>query len=176
MNTNLVKIFVVAVVAVLTLGVVGVAYAQTPTQDAGTGSGSGWMGGRGSRSSMGAGNMGTGDGILHDYMIAAYAEKLNIPAADLEAQLSQGETMSQIAASTGLTVDQFRTLMVEARTQAIDQAVASGTLTQEQADWMKSRGAGQMAGGQMGNGRGMHGAGQGQFANPDCPNYTQTNP
>jgi Spy/CpxP family protein refolding chaperone len=176
MNTNLVRIFVVAVVAVLALGAVGVAYAQTPTQEAGTDSGSGWMGGSGSRGNMGAGQMAAGDGILHDYLIAAYAEKLNIPAADLEARLSQGETMSQIAASTGLTIDQFRTLMVEARTQAIDQAVTGGTLTPEQADWMKLRGAGQMAGGQMGNGRGMRSGGQGQHINPDCPNYSQTNP
>ena len=165
-----VTIMVVTVV-VLALGAAGVAYAQSATQGAGTGFGSGWMGGRGSHSGMGAGNMGTGDGILHDYMIAAYAEKLNIPVAELEARLDQGETMAQIAVSAGLTVDQFRTLMVEARTQAIEQAVADGTLTQEQADWMKQRGAGQ-----MGNGRGMRGGGQGQFTNPDCPYYEQTNP
>ena len=170
-----VTIMVVAVV-VSALGAVGVAYAQTPTQGGGTGFGSNWMGGRGSRGGMGAGNLATGEGILHDYLIAAYAEKLNIPAADLEARLGQGETMSQIAASTGLTVDQFRTLMIEARTQAIAQALKDGKLTQKQADWIKQRGAGQMAGGQMGNGRGMRGAGQGQFANPDCPYYSQTNP
>ena len=170
-----VTIMVVTVV-VLALGAAGVAYAQTANQGVGTGSGSGWMGGRGSRGGMGAGNMGTGDGILHDYMIAALAEELNIPVADLEARLEQGETMAQIAVSTGLTIDQFRTLMVEARTQAIEQAVADGTLTQEQADWMSQRGAGQMAGGQMGNGRGMSGAGQGQFANLDCPYNNQTNP
>ena len=176
MKTNLVKIFVVAVVAVLTLGAVSVAYAQTPAPEAGTGYGSAWMGASGSRGNMGAGRMAVGDGILHEYLIAAYAEKLNIPVADLEARLSQGETMSQIAASTGMTFDQFRTLMVEARSQAIDQAVAAGTLTQEQADWMKLRGAGQMAGGQMGNSRGMRSGGQGQHANPDCPNFSQTNP
>jgi uncharacterized protein YidB (DUF937 family) len=170
-----VTLMVVAIV-VIALGAVGVAYAQSPSQGAGTGSGSGWMGGRGSRGGMGAGNMSDNDGILHDYMIAAYAEKLNISVADLEARVDQGETMSQIALSTGLTVDQFRTLMVEARTQAIEQAVADGTLTQAQADWMSQRGAGQMAGGQMGNGRGMSGAGQGQFANPDCRYNNQTNP
>jgi len=161
----------VAAVVVIALGAVGVAYAQSSSQGTGTGSGSGWMGGRGSHSGMGAGNMGTGDGILHDYMITAFAEELNIPVADLEARLEQGETMAQIAVSTGLTIDEFRTLMVDARTQAIGQAVVDGTLTQEQADWMSQRGAGQ-----MGNGRGMHGAGQGQFANPDCPYYDQTNP
>jgi len=170
-----VTIMVIAVV-VLVLGAAGVAYAQSSSQGTGTGSGSGWMGGRGSRGGMGAGNMGTGDSILHDYMIAAYAEELNIPVADLEARLEQGETMAEIALSTGLTIDQFRTLMVDARTQAIDQAVSDGALTQEQADWMKQRGAGQMAGGQMGNGRGMRSTGQGQFANPDCPYNSQTTP
>jgi hypothetical protein len=170
-----VTIMVLAVV-VFALGSVGVAFAQAPTQGTGTGAGTGWMGGRGSRSNMGASNLADGEGILHDYLIAAYSEKLNIPAADLEARLSQGETMSQIAVSTGLTIDQFRTLMVEARSAALAQAVASGTLTQAQADWMQSRGAGQMAGGMMGNGRGARGLGQGQLANPACPYYSQTNP
>jgi hypothetical protein len=125
---------------------------------------------------LGGANTTAGEGILHDYMIAAYAEKLNLPAADLEARLNNGETMAQIALSEGLTFEQFRTLMVEVRTQAINQAVADGTLTQEQADWMTTRGAGRMAGSQMGNARGMRGSGQGQNANPDCPYYSQTNP
>jgi hypothetical protein len=122
------------------------------------------MGGHGSRSGLGGANTSAGDGILHDYMIAEYAEKLNIPVADLEARLDNGETMAQIALSEGLTFEQFRTLMVEIRTQAIEQALNDGVLTQAQADWMNQRGAGQMAGGQMGNGSGMRGSGQGQFA------------
>jgi hypothetical protein len=109
-------------------------------------------------------------------MIAAYTEALDIPVADLEARLDSGETMSQIAISTGMTLDKFRNLMVEVRTQAIEQALNDGVLTQAQADWMSQRGAGQMAGGQMGNGSGMRGTGQRQFANPNCPYYNQTNP
>jgi hypothetical protein len=66
--------------------------------------------------------------------------------------------------------------MVEVRTQAIEQALNDGVLTQAQADWMSQHGAGQMAGGQMGNGSGMRGGGQGQFANPNCLYYNQTNP
>jgi hypothetical protein len=166
--------FMVVAVVIFTLGAVGVAYAQSPTQAPGTGTG--WMGGRGSGNGLGNANTISGEGILHDYMIAAYAEKLNIPVSDLEARLDSGEMMAQIALSEGLTFEQFRTLMVEVRTQAINQAVADGTLTQEQADWMKQHGAGQMAGGQMGNGRGMRSSGQGQYANPDCPYYSQTNP
>ncbi len=159
-------------VVVFTLGFVGVAYAQSSAPGTGTGLSSGYMGGRGGRGGgMGAGNVVAGEDILHDYLIAAYAEKLNIPVADLEARLSQGETMSEIALSTGLTVDQFQTLMVEARSLAIDQAAADGTLPQEQAEWMKQRGAGQ-----MGTARGMRGVGQWQSTNPDCTYYSQTNP
>ena len=173
MKKFVVTLMVVAVV-VFALSAVGVAYAQSPTQTPGTGTGR--MGGRGSQNGLGGANTTAGDGILHDYMIAAYAEKLNIPVADLEARLDSGETMAQIALSTGLTFEQFRTLMVEVRTQAIEQALNDGVLTQAQADWMSQHGAGQMAGGQMGNGSGMRGGGQGQFANPNCPYYNQTNP
>jgi hypothetical protein len=173
MKKFVVTLMVVAVV-IFALGSVGVAYAQSPTQTPGTGTG--WMGGRGPRGGSGGANTAAGEGILHDYMIAVYAEKLNIPVADLETRLDQGETMSDIALSTGLTFEQFRTLMIEVRTQAIEQALNDGVLTQAQADWMEHHGAGQMAGGQMGNGRGMHTSGQGQYANPDCPYYSQTNP
>jgi hypothetical protein len=61
--------------------------------------------------------------------------------------------------------------MIDVRSQAIDQALNDGVLTQAQADWMKLRGAGQ-----MGAGRGMYGGGQGQFNNPNCPYYNSTTP
>jgi hypothetical protein len=173
MKKFVVTLIVVAVV-IFALGSVGVAYAQSPTQTPGTGTG--WMGGRGSQNGLGVANTAAVEGILHDYMITAYAEKLNIPVANLEARLDSGETIAQIAFSEGLTFEQFRTLMVEVRTQAIEQALNDGVLTKAQADWMEQHGAGQMAGGQMGNGRGMRGGGQRQFANPDCPYYSQTNP
>ena len=99
-------------------------------------------------------------------MIAAYAEALDIPVADLEARLDSGETMSQIALSTGMTLDEFRTLMVEVRTQAIDQALSDGVLTQAQADWLKLHGAGQMAGGQTGNGSGCAAVGRDNTPTP----------
>ncbi len=171
---KIVKITLLVVIAVLAIGTTGVAYAQTPGQASGTAAGV--MGGRGPRGGNGAGTGTAGDGILHDYMIAAYAEALNIPVVDLEARLANGESMSQIALSTGLTLAEFRTLMVDVRTQAIEQALADGVLTQAQADWLKLRGAGQMAGGQMGRGLGMNGAGLGQNANPNCPYFSSTNP
>lgn len=70
--------------------------------------------------------------------------------------------MGQIATSKGLTTEQFSALMVDARNQAIDQAVKAGTLTQAQADWMKQRGAGQMGGIMNGQGQ-AQGQAQGQM-------------
>lgn len=172
MKKVLLSIVVVAVVAVA-LGTAGFAYAQSPTpQTPGSGYGYGAMGGRGARGGMaGLNAAGTQEGLLHDAMIAYFAEKLGITVDELNTRLANGETMAQIAYSKGFTVDQFRTLMTEARNQAIDQALQDGTLTQAQADWMKQHGAGN-----MGGGRGMRGAGMGRNANPNCPYYSQTQP
>jgi hypothetical protein len=182
MNKTLLSIVIVAVVAIA-LGTAGFVYAQAPTPQTpvpGSGYGQGMMAGRGARGGMtlapasragvNQNAAGTQDGLLHDAMIAVYAEKLGISVEDLNARLAKGETMAQIASSKGLTAEQFTALMADARSQAIDQAVKDGTLTSAQADWMKQRGAGMMAGG-----RGMRGADQGRNANPDCP-YYQTNP
>jgi hypothetical protein len=167
---------VIAAVAIIALGTAGFVYAQSTTPQTpvpGIGYGNGMMNGRGGRGGMmGQNAAGTQDGWMHDEMIDAFAEKLGISVDDLNTRLANGETMAQIASSKGLTADQFTTLMADARTQAIDQAVKNGTLTQDQADWMKQRGAGMMNGGR---GRGARGAGQGQYANPGCP-YYQTTP
>jgi hypothetical protein len=127
-------VFTMIVLAAIaaTFGAVGVAYAKGPGQV--TETASGWMGGNGSRNGMGVGYAITGEGPLHDYMISEYAKALNISATDLEAQLDNGETMAQIALSEGLTLDQFRTLMVEVRNQAIVLAVGDGVLNQGRVD------------------------------------------
>lgn len=183
------KKFVLVSVLVATLIVALVAagsvFAQAPTpaapQTPGTGYGRGMMG-----AGMRGAGMGTaaGEGILHDTMISVFAQKLGLSVDELNARLSNGETMAQIAAEKGLTAEQFTALMTDARTQAIDQAVKDGTLTQAQADWMKTRGSamfgnsGMMGAGQRGAGRGMRGSGAGfGTGNPAaCPYFTQTNP
>ncbi len=171
-------VILVVAVAAVALGTVGMVYAQAPTPQApvnGTGYGYGNMG-----AGMRAGRMGqnefagTGEGVLHDALIAAYAKELGISVEDLNARLLAGETLSDIAFAKGLTVEEFQTLRTDVRAQAVAQAVADGTLTQEQAEWMAQRGGGRMMG--AGRGQGMRGTGQGQFSNPDCPYYGQTQP
>ncbi len=159
MKKIIIGIALVAVIGV-SLGTVASVHAQSTTSPVAFSAN-----GRGGR----GGNQGAGtqDGFLHDELIAAYAVKLGISVAQLNARLANGETMAQIAISTGLSLEQFRTLMVEVRTMAVNAAVQNGTLTQEQADWMKLHGAGQAANG----GFGVRGSGLGQYANPDCPYY-----
>jgi hypothetical protein len=157
----------VAAVAVLVLVAAGVAYAQSngPTDDGEFGFG--MMGRRGhmfDQEKVG------GDEVLHDEMMAVFAVKLNIPAADLEERLANGETMAEIAVSLGFSLEDFRAIMLEARNLAIDQALAAGELTEEQAEWMKERGSWMMGQGAGGHGRmGGRGYGDGQFERPGCP-------
>ena len=163
---------ILAVIAVA-LGTAGSVYAQSATPQPGNPvNGYGYGAGRGARGGMISGVAGTQDGLLHDELIAAYSAKLGIPVDDLNTRLAAGETLSQIALSTGLTFEQFSTLVKDVRAEVIAQAVAEGTLTQAQADWMNQHAFGAARGG-----RGMRGgaAGTGLYANPACP-YLQTNP
>jgi len=179
----------VAVLAVLVSVFVfaGMAYAQSANPpvaapDAAYGRG-GMMGGRGGMMAGGRGGMMSAyganvdqDGPMHDTMVAALAEKLGLSVEDINTRLANGETMYQIAASKGLSTADLQALMSDVRAKAIDEMVKDGTLTQEQADWMKQRGGmmgGAGRGGMMG-GRGMHGTGAG--TNPDCPFGTQVTP
>lgn len=84
--------------------------------------------------------------VMHSVMIQSFAEKLNLAAETLEARIAAGETMWQIAEAEGLSLEEFTTVMSEARTQALADAVAQGLITQEQADWMSTRMGGRMMG------------------------------
>jgi hypothetical protein len=184
--------FALAIVATLVIALVTAGFVnaqgttppvpQTPGSGYGYGRGTGMMGGRGMGGNGGAmGNGVVGEGILHDTMISVAAQKLGISVDDLNARLAKGETMAQVASSKGLTAEQFTALMKDARTQAIDQAVKDGKLTQTQADWMKQRG-GAIGNGGMGNGGGMMGGNGGRgmrgngAGNANCPYFSQTTP
>ncbi len=124
------------VVAALVVLGVGVAFAQGPAPYAGNGP-----------------MMQNGGGYLHTYMVTAFAEKLDLKVEDINARLTAGESMYDIALADGVKAEDFSALMVEVRTIAMNAAVKDGVITQEQADWMSSRGFGR--GGMMGgNGTG----------------------
>jgi hypothetical protein len=164
MKKALIIFAVVAAVAV-TFGFAGSVYAQTTQPPVvQPGYGPGMMGGYGPRGGgMMGGARGAGTGFMHDEMVTTFAEKLGISVDDLNARLTAGERMYDIAAEKGMTIEDFTTLMTDVRAKALDNAVADGSLTQEQADFMKTRGAGMMGG-----------RGQGRGAAGGCPFATQS--
>ncbi len=108
---------------------------------------------------------------VHDLMMEAYATELGISVEDLNARTEAGERLSQIALSTGLTIEEFWTLKTEVHASVVEQALAEGLITQAQADLMLQAGSRQMNGG-MGNGN----RGTGMYAGANCPNLTQVTP
>ena len=147
------NILIVAVlgIAVLTFGLAGFAYAQDQTPPTpeypygpnmmndgsgyGRGSGHGMMGGFGGYGMMGSGMYGD-EGPMHEVMIASLADALGLSADEIEARHDAGETIWDIAAAEGLSTEEIQDLMFAAHDSALEDAVANGWLTQEQADWM----------------------------------------
>jgi hypothetical protein len=144
-------------IAVLTLGAAGLAYAQTTTPQGPanppSGYGQGLMGGQGA---YGFGRMGGGmraqgaDGVygpLHDYMASAIEKYFGISADELQAQHDAGKTLWDYAQEKGITSEKFAELMTQVRTEAYNNAVAAGVVTQAQADFMLQRMAQRQAAG-----------------------------
>lgn len=158
----LIAVSVVGVVGALFAAGVAFAQTQTPPAGAGYGRGPGAMpGGRGGmmwgEAPMGGPHLGQGGRgelmLMHTDMVAAFAEALDLEADVINERLAAGETMREIALAEGLSEAEFLSVMQTARAQALTQAVADGVLSQEQADWMLSRGGGMGRG--MGRGMGM---------------------
>lgn len=140
----------IVVIVLVSLSMVGYAYAQTQTPpepeqyapgwraNGGMMGSGGMMGGRWNRNAQGSSE--TGEyGPMHEYMIAAMAQAFNLTPEELESRHDAGETMWEIASAQGMDAEQFQQVMLDARAQALNAAVAAGAITQEQADWMLNR-------------------------------------
>jgi hypothetical protein len=91
--------------------------------------GPGMMGGRGARLARGA-------GIMHDDMISAFADAVDLTVDEVNTRLESGETIREIAIAQGFTEEQLPDLVTQVRQAALDKAVADGDITQAQADLM----------------------------------------
>ena len=98
-------------------------------------------------------------GALHDIMSAAIAAEFGLTVDELEALHADGKTLMDWASEQGLTVEEFESKQQVARSSALEQAVADGLLTQEQADWMLEH---------MGSKGMMGGLGRGGFGLDGC--------
>ncbi|UJF32861.1 hypothetical protein [Paenibacillus hexagrammi] len=66
------------------------------------------------------------------------ATVLGIEESAVQASLQEGKTLLEIATAAGLTEDDFVAKLVAAETAAIDEQVTAGSLTQDQADQIKT--------------------------------------
>ena len=152
MKKLIIGITLVGVIALAAFSAVGVAQAETAEPPATRGGGPGG----GPRGPL------AGDGVLHDYIIANLAAELGITVEELESRLAGGETFMEIALSLGFDFETAREMMANAREAAIEQALADGVITEEEAEFYRSRGTGGPSGGKgAGGGKGPRGG--------DCP-------
>ena len=156
------------IVLVLAFGAAGYVYAQNlfgPSVGYQNGNGDGYGCGGYGRGMMGGyaghrggyGMMGTDEtcGSGHDYMVSALADTLDISAEEIESRLNAGESMPEIAFSEGLSYEEYQALLQSAHDAYLDEAVANGQLSSDQAEWMDERmdeHMDQMWGGGYGNG------------------------
>lgn len=87
---------------------------------------------------------------------AVIAETLGLTVEDLAAAKDEGTRLSDLAEQQGVDLETVMTAVSDARTAAIEAAVADGTLTQDQADSLLSQ-DGHFFGGHGHGGRGGHG-------------------
>ena len=110
----------VLVVASLGLFVVGTAFAQDPTPTRQPAWGRAWGGIR------------QGATVFCD----AVAELLGLTPEELSAEREAGKSLREVAAKQGLDEEELKEALADARAEKLEQAVADGKITQEQADRM----------------------------------------
>lgn len=106
-------------------------------------------------------------------MHQAIADALGISVEELEAAQGEGTSLVELAAELGVDIETVRAAMEAVREDAINQALADGLITEEQAEWLLSRpafgqGNGPLGGHGLGNGNGPVG-GQGPCGDGEGP-------
>jgi hypothetical protein len=86
------------------------------------------------QATYGAG-LGLGLGRSMGGMITSLSDMLGIDVADLRAERQAGKSLADIAAANGVDKDQLVEKATTARQQLLEEKVAAGQITQEQADY-----------------------------------------
>ncbi len=149
---NTLKIAVIATVVVLAIAALGAGFvfAQTPTPPAPWGNGYGMMGSNGGYGMMGQfGQNGddyawmnnmhewmTTTGGMHTIVWNGLAEALDLSPDELNAELTSGKTLTQIAEARDVSQEQLAAVLETSVKAGLDKAVVDGVLTRDQADQM----------------------------------------
>jgi hypothetical protein len=148
------KIAGIAGIIILALAIIGVgfAFAQQPTPSPWGNYGPGGMMGRGGMIG-GYGQDGYGwmngmhqwmtqTGGMHTPVWEGLAKALGMTVEELDAELSSGKTLLQIAEEQNVSQEELAAALEKSVQEGLDQAVADGVLTQEQADALLAHMAG----------------------------------
>jgi hypothetical protein len=147
MNTNFLKVSVIALVVVLALGALGlgVAFAQDPTPDNPFTPG-GMMGGwkqQGDSDWMSAMHTWmTSTGGMHTLVWDSLTNAFDMTSDELYAELNSGKTLAELAEEKGLDRADLVAELESTHQAGLAQAVADEILSQEQADAMLAQMAG----------------------------------
>jgi hypothetical protein len=104
-----------------------------------------WLFGPGLFGFRGHGDLGDGPGpgrhffLFHPDKLSAAADYLGLAEAELREQLAAGKSLAEIAEAEGKAVDGLKQAILDGARSALDEAVASERLTQEQADAIHER-------------------------------------
>lgn len=91
----------------------------------------GMIGGRG-------GMMGGYGGMMGDFfLLDVIAQELGLTVEEVQAELTNGVTIAQLAENHDVAVEDLVAAVSAAHQAYLDQTVADGWMTQEQADWMQ---------------------------------------
>jgi len=72
-------------------------------------------------------------------IVKSVAETLNMTPREIVQDLRQGQSLAEIAQAKGVSIDTLKSAIVDAAKEKLDQAVADGKLTQDQADKIMTR-------------------------------------
>ncbi|MBU7006151.1 hypothetical protein [Phosphitispora fastidiosa] len=78
---------------------------------------------------------GAGLGRVYGNMMDSVSKLLGMEPAEVRTERQSGKSLSQIAESKGVTEDKLVDSIVEQRKSQLDQSVANGTISQEQAEY-----------------------------------------
>jgi hypothetical protein len=93
---------------------------------------------------------------LEAYMIPAMADALKLSEQEVTDALNSGTTFAALASAAGYDFTEMRDLLQSIHAQALEQAVADGVITPEQAEWLSNMQMGANGRGRMGNADAPH--------------------
>lgn len=73
----------------------------------------------------------------YDYVTSVLKSKLGMTDKEITDGLNSGKTMYQLTEDKGMTIDEFRTALIEEKSKTIDESVSKGTITKDQGDSLK---------------------------------------